>query len=113
MRHKVTYAGDLLETKDKDPARNALTFRTLLVVRIHSLPILYLSRLTDTTRLYPQEFQEAISSIEKCRVPVIAAVHGIAYGLGVDILSTCDIRYATSDTIFSIKASFFFLGVSY
>jgi len=36
-------------------------------------------------------------------VPVIAAVHGIAYGLGLDILSACDIRYATSNALFSIK----------
>jgi len=34
---------------------------------------------------------------------VIAAVHGIAYGLAVDILSACDIRYASSDAVFSIK----------
>lgn len=50
-----------------------------------------------------QEFQLAVTAIEKCRVPVIAAVHGIAYGLAVDMLSACDIRYATSNAIFSIK----------
>lgn len=50
-----------------------------------------------------QEFQVAITAIEKCRVPVIAAVHGLAYGLGVDVLTACDIRYATSNAVFSIK----------
>ncbi|KAG8931415.1 hypothetical protein FRC02_002749 [Tulasnella sp. 418] len=49
------------------------------------------------------DFQNAISSIENCRQPVIAAVHGLAIGLSVDILCTCDIRYAASDTKFSIK----------
>ncbi|KAF8327739.1 Delta2-dienoyl-CoA-isomerase [Cantharellus anzutake] len=49
------------------------------------------------------QFQNAINSIENCRVPVIAAVHGFAFGLGVDILSACDVRYATEDATFSVK----------
>jgi len=49
------------------------------------------------------EFQAAISAIERCRQPVIGAVHGIAYGLAIDILCACDVRYAASNTIFAIK----------
>lgn len=48
-------------------------------------------------------FQAAISAPERCLVPVIAAIHGIAYGLAVDIITACDIRYAASDARFSIK----------
>lgn len=49
------------------------------------------------------QFQAAISSIERCRQPVIGAVHGIAYGLSIDILAACDIRFAASSTSFAIK----------
>jgi len=48
-------------------------------------------------------FQAAISSIERCRQPVIGATHGIAYGLAIDILCACDVRYAASNAVFAIK----------
>ena len=48
-------------------------------------------------------FQNAIGAVERCRHPVIAAIHGIAFGLGIDIASACDIRFAASDAVFSIK----------
>ncbi|KAG1881959.1 ClpP/crotonase-like domain-containing protein [Suillus tomentosus] len=34
----------------------------------------------------------------------IAAVHGIVNGLGIDIISACDVRHAASNAKFSIKA---------
>ncbi|KAK0521399.1 hypothetical protein OC834_006683 [Tilletia horrida] len=52
-----------------------------------------------------KHFQAAISSIEKCAKPVIAAAHGIAYGLGIDLLSACDIRYVASCAKLSIRAT--------
>jgi Delta3,5-Delta2,4-dienoyl-CoA isomerase len=54
-------------------------------------------------------FQHAISATERCPYPVIAAVHGIAYGLAIDILSACDIRYAAENVRFSIKVDIFAL----
>ncbi|PIL30049.1 hypothetical protein GSI_07961 [Ganoderma sinense ZZ0214-1] len=48
-------------------------------------------------------FQNSISAMERCRYPVIVATHGVAYGLSVDIIAACDVRYAASNTIFSIK----------
>ncbi|KAI0353216.1 ClpP/crotonase [Trametes cingulata] len=48
-------------------------------------------------------FQASISAIERCPYPVIVAVHGIAYGLSVDIVSACDVRYAASNVVFAIK----------
>jgi delta(3,5)-delta(2,4)-dienoyl-CoA isomerase len=51
------------------------------------------------------EFQHAIGAPSRCPFPVIAALHGAVIGLGVDLVSACDIRYAASDTSFSIKAS--------
>ncbi len=47
--------------------------------------------------------QAAISAIERCRKPVIAAVHGWCVGGGVDLLCACDIRLAAKDALFSIR----------
>ncbi|KAI0917724.1 hypothetical protein AcW1_000007 [Taiwanofungus camphoratus] len=48
-------------------------------------------------------FQRSISAVERCPYPVIAAVHGIALGLSIDIMSACDIRYVASDALLSVK----------
>ena len=47
--------------------------------------------------------QDSVSSCEKARVPVIAAMHGYCIGAGVDISSACDVRMCSADTKFSIK----------
>jgi enoyl-CoA hydratase len=49
------------------------------------------------------ELQESINAVEKCRKPVIAAVHGNCIGGGVDLLCACDIRIASKDAVFSIR----------
>lgn len=49
------------------------------------------------------ELQESNNAIERCRKPVIAAVHGHCIGGGVDLLSACDIRLAARDAIFAIR----------
>ncbi|KAI0696032.1 ClpP/crotonase [Cerioporus squamosus] len=48
-------------------------------------------------------FQDSISALERCRYPVIVATHGVAYGLSIDIIAACDVRYTASNTVFSIK----------
>jgi delta(3,5)-delta(2,4)-dienoyl-CoA isomerase len=47
-------------------------------------------------------FQAAITSLEKCRQPVICAINGIAVGLAIDIASACDIRICTDDATMGI-----------
>jgi enoyl-CoA hydratase/carnithine racemase len=47
--------------------------------------------------------QESMNLIEKCRKPVIAAVHSHCIGGGIDLLSVCDIRMASRDAVFSIR----------
>ncbi len=46
--------------------------------------------------------QESFSCIEKCRVPVLAAIQGGCTGGGVDLVTACDIRYATEDAFLTI-----------
>lgn len=77
----VTDVGDLISTHEKHDAS-----RKAIVLRDHIL-----------------EFQNAISAIEKCPQPVIGAAHGVSFGLAIDILCACDIRYAASDARFSVK----------
>ena len=49
-----------------------------------------------------QDLQDAMSASEKCRKPVIAAVHGHCIGGGVDLITACDIRLCTQDATFAI-----------
>lgn len=49
------------------------------------------------------KFQDSFTSIERCPKPVIAAIHGACIGGGVDLVSACDVRYATQDAFFQIK----------
>jgi Delta3,5-Delta2,4-dienoyl-CoA isomerase len=49
------------------------------------------------------EIQGTISAVERCRKPVIAAVHGWCIGGGVDLLCACDVRLASGDATFSIR----------
>lgn len=56
-------------------------------------------------RVATARFQEAIAAAERCPYPVIAAIHGVAYGLAIDIITACDVRYAAENARFSIKVS--------
>lgn len=46
--------------------------------------------------------QETFSVLEACRLPVLSAVQGGCYGAGVDMITACDMRYATEDAFFTI-----------
>lgn len=49
------------------------------------------------------EMQESFSAIDRCRIPVIAAIQGGCIGGGVDLISACDIRVCTTDAFFCIQ----------
>ena len=66
--------------EDKDPARAGFDFFSTV-----------------------KPLQDAVSSLEKVRVPVIAAIHGLCIGAGVDLCSTADIRIASKCAKFTIK----------
>ncbi|WP_371999437.1 crotonase/enoyl-CoA hydratase family protein (plasmid) [Tistrella mobilis] len=47
--------------------------------------------------------QDTVTSVERCRKPVIAAVNGPCVGGGIDLITACDMRYAADDAWFSVK----------
>ena len=49
------------------------------------------------------DLQDTVSSIERCRKPIIAEVHAACVGGGVDIITACDLRYCCTDAWFSVK----------
>ncbi|KAE8391616.1 putative enoyl CoA hydratase [Aspergillus alliaceus] len=61
------------------------------------------ARRATTLRRWGVEFQECITSIEKCEKPVICAMHGYALGMTADICSAADMRICSKDTVFCVK----------
>ena len=51
-----------------------------------------------------KSIQRAITTLAKTSVPVIAAIHGWCIGGGLDIVTACDIRLASADALFGIRA---------
>lgn len=51
----------------------------------------------------PAGLQDAFTAFERCRAPVIAAVHGACIGAGIDMITACDIRCCTESAVFCVK----------
>ncbi|KAJ2331320.1 hypothetical protein GGI00_003305 [Coemansia sp. RSA 2681] len=54
-------------------------------------------------RLFILDFQAAISAVELCDKPVVAVVQGGCLGIGIDLISACDVRVAAEDAYFVVK----------
>lgn len=50
-----------------------------------------------------QQLQASFTAIAKCKKPVIAAIQGACIGGAIDLITACDIRLATEDSLFSIR----------
>jgi len=50
-----------------------------------------------------RNMQDSVSAVEKCEKPVICVLHGIAFGLAIDISTCADIRVCAADTKFAVK----------
>jgi enoyl-CoA hydratase len=60
-------------------------------------------RTREALRRLILDLQDTLSSIERCRKPVIAAIHGACIGGGIDLVTCCDMRYASAEAFFSVK----------
>jgi enoyl-CoA hydratase/carnithine racemase len=47
--------------------------------------------------------QDTLTSIERCRKPVLAAIHGACIGGGIDLVTACDMRYCSAEAWFSVR----------
>jgi enoyl-CoA hydratase len=61
------------------------------------------ARSREALRRLILDLQDCLSSIERCRKPVLAAIHGACVGGALDLVTCCDMRYAAPDAIFAIK----------
>ncbi len=61
------------------------------------------ARVGEAVYRVAKELQEYISTLEKIRVPVIAAIQGGCVGGAVDLVTACDIRMASDDAFFCIQ----------
>ena len=60
-------------------------------------------RMREALRAVIVDLQDTLSSLERCRKPVLAAVHGACIGGGIDPITCADMRYCSADAYFSIK----------
>lgn len=60
-------------------------------------------RMREKLRALILELQDTLTSLERCRKPVLAAIHAGCVGGGVDLVSCADMRYCSADAYFTIK----------
>lgn len=66
-------------------------------------PPLDTARKAVLLRRHILQFQASVSAVEQCEKPVIAALHGISYGIALDITTCCDVRFCSRDVRFAVK----------
>ena len=47
--------------------------------------------------------QASFNAVDRCQKPVLAAIQGYCLGGAIDLIASCDMRYAAEDAQFSIK----------
>jgi 2,4-dienoyl-CoA reductase (NADPH2) len=61
------------------------------------------ARTRENLRQVILDLQDTLTSLERCRKPVLAAIHGACIGGGIDLITCADMRYCSADASFSIK----------
>lgn len=60
-------------------------------------------RAREALRRVILDMQDTLTSLERCRKPVLAAIHGGCIGGGIDLITAADMRYCSADAYFTIK----------
>jgi enoyl-CoA hydratase len=60
-------------------------------------------RTRENLRRVILDLQDTLTSLERCRKPVLAVVHGACVGGGIDLICCADMRYCSADAWFTIK----------
>ncbi|MBT0962803.1 crotonase/enoyl-CoA hydratase family protein [Denitromonas iodatirespirans] len=61
------------------------------------------ARAQEKLRRLILDMQDCVGAIARCRKPVIAAIQGACIGGGVDIVTACDMRYASAEARFAVR----------
>ena len=61
------------------------------------------ARRAEAFRRHVLDLQDNLSAIERCRKPVLAAIHSSCVGGAIDMVTNCDMRYASADAFFSVR----------
>lgn len=61
------------------------------------------ARSREALRRLIRDLQDCLSTVERCRKPVLAAIHGACLGGGLDLAACCDIRYVSGDARFAVR----------
>ncbi|MGH1493954.1 MAG: crotonase/enoyl-CoA hydratase family protein [Acidimicrobiales bacterium] len=61
------------------------------------------SRRNERFRSTAMKLQDTFSAMERARMPVLAAIQGACVGGAIDMITACDMRYATEKAFFSIQ----------
>jgi enoyl-CoA hydratase len=61
------------------------------------------ARSREALRRLIVDMQDCLSSVERCRKPVLAAIQGACIGGALDLVTCCDMRYAAADAVFSVR----------
>ena len=61
------------------------------------------ARSREALRRLILDLQDCLSSVERCRKPVLAAIQGACIGGAIDLVTCCDIRYVAADVQFSVR----------
>ncbi len=60
-------------------------------------------RTNERLRAVILDLQDCLTSLERCRKPVLAAIHGACVGGGLDLVAAADLRFCSAEAHFSIK----------
>ena len=60
-------------------------------------------RTREALRRVILDLQDTLTSLERCRKPVLVAIHGGCVGGGMDLITCADMRYCSADAYFTIK----------
>jgi len=60
-------------------------------------------RVRANFRSFVLHLQEAFTTLERVRMPVLAAIQGGCIGGGLDFITACDMRYCTEDAFFCVQ----------
>lgn len=60
-------------------------------------------RTREAMRRVILDLQDTLTSLERCRKPVLAAIHNGCIGGGIDLITCADMRYCSLDATFTIK----------